>query len=45
MDNLDRLKILDEWLCKKVNDLNIPQEERIIYSKVLDKIEELYLEE
>ena len=41
---MDRLKKLDYWLCAKVKDLNIPQEERIVYSKVLDKIEDLYLE-
>lgn len=45
MDNLDRLKILDEWLMHKCKDLTVPKEERIVYSKVLDKIEELYLKE
>ena len=40
---MDILKELDKWLCRKVNDKNIPQEERIVYSKVLDKLEDLYL--
>ena len=41
---MDILKELDIWLCKKVNDKNIPQEERIVYSKVLDKLEDLYIQ-
>lgn len=40
---MDILKELDKWLCYKVNDKDIPQEERIFYSKVLDKLEQLYL--
>ena len=41
---MDIVKELDKWLCQKVNDINIPQEERIVYSKVLDKLEDLYLQ-
>ena len=37
------LKKIDEWLIHQCKDLNIPQEERIIYSKVLDQLEELYV--
>ena len=44
IDNMDILKELDKWLCHKVNDKNVPQEERIVYSKVLDKLEDLYLQ-
>lgn len=40
---MDILKELDKWLCRKVRDKDIPQEERIVYSKVLDKLEDLYL--
>lgn len=40
---MDILKELDKWLCRKVNNKDIPQEERIVYSKVLDKLEDLYL--
>lgn len=40
---MDIIKELDKWLCRKVNDKGIPQEERIVYSKVLDKLEDLYL--
>jgi hypothetical protein len=28
---MDILKELDKWLCHKVNDKNVPQEERIVY--------------
>lgn len=42
---MDIVKELDKWLCKKVNDKFIPIEERQIYSKVLDKLEQLYLEQ
>jgi hypothetical protein len=41
---MDIVKELDKWLCNKVEDKNIPQEERIVYCKVLDKLEQLYLE-
>ena len=41
---MDILKELDKWLCQKVCDKNIPQEERIVYSKVLDKLEDLYIQ-
>lgn len=41
---MDIIKELNKWLCQKVNDKKIPQEERIIYSKVLDKLEDLYLQ-
>ncbi len=37
------LKELDKWLCRKVRDKDISEEERIVYSKVLDKLEDLYL--
>ena len=40
---MDILKELDKWLCRKVRDKDISQEERIIYEKVLDKLEELYI--
>ena len=33
------LKKLYDWLCNQVEDENIPQEERFVYSKVLDYIE------
>ena len=36
---MEELKKLYNWLCDKVEDENIPQEERITYSKVLDYIE------
>ena len=39
---MDILVELNNWLNQKVNDKNIPQEERIVYSKVLDKLESLY---
>lgn len=45
MEYIDIVKELDKWLCHNVNDKTIPQEERIVYSKVLDKLEQLYLEE
>jgi len=41
---MDILKELDKWLNHKVDDKDIPQEERIAYCKVLDKLEQLYLE-
>ena len=41
---MDILKELDKWLCHQVNDKNVPQEERIVYGKVLDKLEDLYLQ-
>lgn len=40
---MDILKELDKWLCRKVKDKDISEEERIIYNKVLDKLEDLYL--
>ena len=40
---MDIIKELDKWLCKKCKDKLIPEEERIVYSKVLDKLEDLYL--
>ena len=36
------VKKIDEWLMKKCKDETIPQEERIVYSKVLDQLEQLY---
>ena len=36
------VKKIDEWLIKQWKDETIPQEERIVYSKVLDKLEQLY---
>lgn len=37
------VKKIDEWLMKQCKDKTIPQEERIVYSKVLDQLEELYV--
>lgn len=37
------VKKIDEWLIKQCKDETIPQEERIVYSKVLDQLEELYV--
>ena len=36
---MKEMKKLYNWLCDKVVDENIPSEERIVYSKVLDYIE------
>ena len=35
-----KLQKLDDWLCSKIEDIAIPNEERIIYSKVLDYLEQ-----
>lgn len=42
---MDIIKELDKWLCQKVNDKTIAIEERQTYSKVLDKLEQLYLQQ
>lgn len=36
------VKKIDEWLMNQCQNKTIPQEERIVYSKVLDKLEQLY---
>ena len=36
---MEGMKKLYKWLCDNVEDENIPQNERIVYSKVLDYIE------
>ena len=46
-DNMDKVLILDKlenWLNDQVDNKLIPVEERIIYSKVLDKLDQLYNE-
>ena len=36
------VKKIDKWLMDQCQNKLIPQEERIVYSKVLDKLEQLY---
>lgn len=36
------VKKIDAWLIHQCKDMTISQEERIVYSKVLDQLEQLY---
>ena len=43
---MNNIKKLDEWLCRQLQSDVVPNEEKIVYSKVLDYIERnIYLED
>jgi hypothetical protein len=40
----DQLKKFHEWLCESIEDKDKPVDQRIAYSRVLDKFEQLGLD-